>query len=89
MLQDLIKKLEAEHGIAPEQGNGILNTIVQHIKEKFPMVGQMLDNTIGSSSSSATNTTNVQNNSSSNETSLQQLEELAKSKLGSFFGGSK
>jgi hypothetical protein len=86
MLQDLLKKLEEEHGIAPSQGSGILNTITQHIKQQFPMVGEMLDKVLGSQATSTENTSNPLNNTV-NESSLQQLEDLAKSKLGGMFGG--
>jgi len=91
MLSDLLKKLEGEHGISPSQGTDILSTITQHIKEKFPMIGGMLDNVLGSQASSSMNTTNMNTTDTPNvhENSLQQLEELAKSKLGGLFGGTR
>jgi hypothetical protein len=33
----LLQKLQDEHGIDPEQGHGILNTVLQFIKDKVPM----------------------------------------------------
>lgn len=84
MLTDLLQKLEAQHGIAPAQGQNILNTITQQLKEKFPMVGNMLDNVIGGNAAAA-NTSGAQPNV--HESKLQQLEELAKGKLGGLFGG--
>lgn len=30
ILSELLQKLESEHGISPDQGNSIVNTIVQH-----------------------------------------------------------
>ncbi len=58
MVSELLQKLENEHGITPSQAQGILNTIAMHIKEKFPMVGGMIDNVIGGNTSSAsTNST--------------------------------
>jgi hypothetical protein len=43
-MQELINKLQAEHGLSHEQSHGILNTITSFIKEKFPMVGGAIDN---------------------------------------------
>ena len=88
MLSELLQKLEGEHGIAPAQGTGILNTITQHIKQQFPVVGEMLDKVLGSQANSTVNSSNPLN-TSVNESSLQQLEDLAKSKLGGLFGGNK
>lgn len=88
MLSELLQKLEAEHGIDPAQGTNILNTIAQHIKEKFPMVGGMIDNLFagqGTTTTSAADNTNVQSSNNS-ESTLQQLEDMAKSKLGGLFG---
>lgn len=81
MLSDILQKLEAQHGIAPQQGQDILNTITQHIKENFPSIGGMLDGVIGQQG--ATNQTSVAGSESTgNESALQKLEDLAKSKLG-------
>ena len=88
MLSELLQKLESEHGIAPAQGQRILNTIVQHIKENFPAAGPMIDKILGGESSATTTNTDVQNNSE-NESDLEKLEDLAKSKLGGLFGGNK
>lgn len=43
-MQELIKKLQDLHGLSSEQSHGILNTIKEFIKEKFPMVGGAIDN---------------------------------------------
>ena len=43
-MQELIKKLQDNHGLTTEQSYGILNTIKEFIKEKFPMVGGAVDN---------------------------------------------
>ena len=43
-MEELIKKLQANHGLSAEQSQGILNTIAGFIKEKFPMVGGAIDN---------------------------------------------
>jgi hypothetical protein len=85
MLSELLQKLENEHDISPEQGSGIINTIVQHLKEKFPQVGGMIDSALGTQGSAPSNTA-VTPGSAANESSLEKLEELAKSKLGGFFG---
>lgn len=43
-MQELIQKLQNEHGLNPEQSHGILNTIKDFIKEKFPMMAGAVDN---------------------------------------------
>ena len=43
-MQELIKKLQDDHNLSAEQSYGILNTIKDFIKEKFPMVGGAVDN---------------------------------------------
>jgi len=85
MLAGLLEKLEQEQGIAPAQGSNILNTIAQHIKEQFPQIGGMLDNVLGTQSPNATSTPADQGNISGNS-SLEELEALAKNKLGGLFG---
>lgn len=85
MLSELLQKLETEHGIPPAQGSGIINTIIQHIKEKFPQVAGMIDSVLGSQKSGTSNMNGSTVNDGS-ENSLQQLEDLAKSKLGGLFG---
>jgi len=43
-MQDLFQKLKDNYGLTPEQTYGILHTIKEYVKEKFPMVGGSLDN---------------------------------------------
>ena len=85
MLSELLQKLETEHGIPPAQGSGIINTIIQHVKEKFPQVAGMIDSISGSHITDSSNMPGASLNDGS-ENSLQQLEDLAKSKLGGLFG---
>ena len=42
-MNELIQKLQEQHGLQPEQSHGILNTIKNFIKEKFPMAAGTLD----------------------------------------------
>ena len=42
-MEELIKKLQDNHGLSTEQSHGILNTITSFVKEKFPMVGGAID----------------------------------------------
>ncbi len=85
MLSELLQKLENEHGISPDQGNSIVNTIVQHLKEKFPQVGGMIDGVLGTGASAPSNTVGTAD-SSGTGSSLEKLEGFAKSKLGGLFG---
>lgn len=43
-MEELIQKLQSNHGLTAEQSHGILNTITGYIKEKFPMVAGAVDN---------------------------------------------
>jgi len=43
-MEELIKKLQDNHGLTAEQSYGVLNTIKEFIKEKFPMIGGAIDN---------------------------------------------
>ncbi|MDQ6904336.1 MAG: hypothetical protein M3139_15165 [Bacteroidota bacterium] len=85
MLSELLQKLETEHGIPPAKGSAIINTIIQHVKEKFPQVAGMIDGLLGSQTPTNSNVKGNPSNDES-ENSLQQLEDRAKSKLGGFFG---
>lgn len=81
-MQELIQKLQEEHGLSAEQSGGILSTITNFIKEKVPMAAGMIENMFPSGSTA--NTTNA--GSTNNESTLGKLEDLAKSKLGGMFG---
>ena len=43
-MDELIKKLQAQHGLSADQSHGILSTITGFIKEKYPMVSGAIDN---------------------------------------------
>lgn len=43
MLQDLVQKLQKEHGLTGEQLTGVLSTVTGFIKEKFPMMNDSMD----------------------------------------------
>ncbi len=85
MLSELLQKLETEHGIPAGKGGAIINTIIQHVKEKFPQVAGMIDGVLGSQVPGGSNIPGSTVNDDSGS-SLQQLEDLAKSKPGGFFG---
>jgi hypothetical protein len=103
-MEELIQKLQNNHGLSSEQSYGILKTITDYVKEKFPMVGGAVDNLFQSGTTpSATGTTpeDVNNNVANSGSPLdkisdfipgasgEKIEEFAKSKLGGFFGGNK
>ena len=46
-MEDLVKKLQADHGISAEQSHGILNTIKDFVKQKFPMLDSTIDSLFG------------------------------------------
>lgn len=43
MLQDLVQKLQKEHGLTAEQSTGVLSTVTGFLKEKFPMMNDSMD----------------------------------------------
>jgi hypothetical protein len=43
-MQELVERIQKDHGLSTEQSHGILNTIKEFIKEKFPMMGGAVDN---------------------------------------------
>ncbi len=55
-MHELIQKLQNEHGLQPEQSHGILNTIKDFIKEKFPMMAGAVDNLFPAGSAATTTT---------------------------------
>lgn len=58
-MQELIQKLQDEHGLSIEQSHGILDTITSFIKDKFPMAEGMIDNLFHHDADNS-NTANVQ-----------------------------
>ena len=81
-MQELIQKLQDEHGLTAEQSHGILSTITSFIKEKVPMAAGMIDNFFPQGGNPGTSP-DVNTNSGG---MMGSLEELAKSKLGGMFG---
>ena len=77
-MEELIQKLQSEHGLSAEQSHGILNTVVTFVKEKFPMVGGAIDNLFhtGAGSSAPVNPAGTQAS-------------FAKDRLGGMFGAEK
>ncbi len=104
-MQELIQKLQTEHGLNPEQSHGILNTVKEFIKEKFPMMAGAVDNlfphqpTAGNTPIGDTGTT--EGPASKGGSFLDNIsdyipgemgekaEQFAKDKLGGMFGGDK
>ncbi len=103
-MEELLQKLQNIHGLTPEQSHGIMNTITNYVKEKFPMVGGAIDNLFQSGttpSGPGTTPEDVNSNVADNGSLLdkisdfipgssgEKIEEFAKGKLGGFFGGNK
>ncbi|HVZ95308.1 MAG TPA: hypothetical protein VG847_00430 [Chitinophagaceae bacterium] len=96
MIEELLQKLQSEHGLNAEQAGGILNTISGFIKEKFPMAAGMIDNFLPHTQNAGTTANSQGSGDMLDEISNmipggagEKLEELAKSKLGGLFGGDK
>ena len=53
-MQELIDKLKSDHGLSTEQSHGILATVTNFIKDKFPMAEGMINNLFHHDASSAT-----------------------------------
>lgn len=103
-MQELIQKLQAEHGLSAEQSNGILNTIKNFIIEKFPMMAGAVDNLFpaGNAVNTQTGDTGTTEGPSEKGGSFldnisdfipgemgEKAEKIAKDNLGGMFGGNK
>ena len=87
-MQELIDKLQNDHGLTQDQSHGILSTVTNFLKERFPMIGSTLDNLMQNQSN-----INLDNTGSTSNTEgggfISEAEQFAKDKLGSIFGGNK
>jgi hypothetical protein len=104
-MQELLDKLRNIHGLSTEQSHGILNTIKDYVKEKFPMVAGAIDNifpaqpAVGTTPAGDTGTTAAPESKGGSfldnisnyipGSSGEKMEEFAKDKLGGLFGGEK
>ena len=99
-MEELIKKLQEQHGLSAQQTQGILGTITGFIKEKYPMVSGAIDNLFQSGTTpSGPGTTPADVNSPVDSTepkeedllgaNRQKIEDFAKDNLSSFFGNKK
>lgn len=100
-MEELIKKLQAQHNLSPEQSQAILGTITGFIKEKFPMVSGAIDNLFQSGTTpSGPGTTPSDVNSPVDSTApnsedlmdgdtAKKMEDFAKDNFSSFFGNKK
>lgn len=53
MIQELIQKLQDQHGLSAEQSNGIIGTVTSFIKEKIPMLSGPIDNMLAPETTTA------------------------------------
>ena len=104
-MQELIEKLQKENGLNPEQSRGVLNTVKEFIKEKFPMIGGAVDNMFpannAAGSTSTGDTGNTEGPAQKGGSFLDKIsdfvpgemgekaENFAKDKLGGFFSSAK
>lgn len=104
-MEELFKKLQAQHNLSPEQSQAILGTITGFIKEKFPMVSGAIDNLFQSGTTpSGPGTTPSEVNSPVDSTApdieagqdnktdadvTKKMEDFAKENFSSFFGNKK
>jgi hypothetical protein len=90
-MQELIEKLQTEHGLTQEQSHGVLGTVTNFLKEKFPMIGSTLDNLMPNQNNitfdNEASTPNTGGNSFMDK--ISEAENFAKDKLGGMFGGNK
>lgn len=103
-MHELIQKLQDDHGLQPEQSHGILNTVKEFIKEKFPMMAGTVDNLFPASTPDNTPTgdTGSTTGPTQKDGSFldkisdivpgemgEKAEQFAKDKLGGMFSGDK
>lgn len=99
MLEELLQKLQSEHGLSAEQSSGVLNTISSFVKEKFPMMAGMIDNILPSGTAASNAESKAKTSGSPDDGNImdkiseilpggagEKIEEIAKDKLGSLFG---
>lgn len=99
MLEELLQKLQSEHGLSAEQSSGILNTISSFVKEKFPMMAGMIDNILPSGTAVSNAESKAKTSGSPDDGNImdkiseilpagagEKIEEIAKDKLGGLFG---
>jgi hypothetical protein len=90
-MEELLQKLQEQHGLSLEKAQGILQTISGYVKEKFPMLSGAIDNLIPSG---ATGTDSGGGGGDLLDKisdfipgqSGEKIEEFAKEKFGGFFG---
>lgn len=104
-MHELIQKLQDEHGLHPDQSHGILNTVKNFIKEKFPMMAGAVDNlfpgTTATGNTSTGDTGSTEAPTQKGGSFLDKIsdivpgemgekaEQFAKDKLGGMFSGDK
>lgn len=84
-MQELIQKLQDEHGLTQDQSHGILSTVTNFLKEKFPMMESTLNNLMPKQDS--INSTQASGEPTTGSGFISEAEQFAKDKLGNFFGG--
>ncbi|MDE3214073.1 MAG: hypothetical protein KGM98_12635 [Bacteroidota bacterium] len=92
-MEELLQKLQQEHGLSLDQARGILGTISSYVKEKFPMLSGAIDNLIPTGSGGTSTATGGDLLDKISDfipgEAGEKMEEFAKQKLGGFFGESK
>ncbi len=103
-MHELIQKLQDDHGLQPEQSHGILNTVKEFIKEKFPMMAGTVDNLFPPSTPDNTPTGDTGSTTGPTQKGGsfldkisdivpgemgEKAEQFAKDKLGGMFSGDK
>ncbi len=90
-MEQLKQMLQDQHGLTPEQSHGVLNTVIEFIKNKFPMASGIMDQLSGRTSTTQTQdpTSKVQEPTSTTPEPaktgggiIEEIEEFAKDKLG-------
>jgi hypothetical protein len=51
-MHELVDKLQKDNGLTAEQAKGVLKTITEYVKDKFPMIGGAVDSLFQSDASS-------------------------------------
>lgn len=94
-MEELLQRLQQQHGLSMDQAKNVISTITSYIKEKFPMVAGAVDNLFPSQE----NAGNSQSQNNSADDSIldkisgaipgnvgEKLENIAKDGLGRIFG---
>ncbi|CAN5334334.1 hypothetical protein BH09BAC2_BH09BAC2_07950 [soil metagenome] len=87
-MQELIDLLQKQNNLTAQQARGVLKTITNFVKDKFPMIGGAVDSMFGSEETSSENSTKTTAGAYIPDNAAR-ADQLTKDKQSGFFEGNK